>query len=92
MGFEGLDPSDLDFYCSHNYDRFPERSVRAKRIQMIIEITDTLGFDKMELWMGECGHASWHPVGHGQCKEGGGNALSTLFAAVMAVIFYYIFI
>lgn len=23
--------------------------------------------------MGEGGHASWHPVGHGQCKDGGGN-------------------
>ena len=71
--FSSLDPCDIDFYCPHNYDRFPERSVRAKRIRMIREITDALGFDKMELWMGECGHASWHPVGHGQCKEGGGN-------------------
>jgi hypothetical protein len=34
---------------------------------------DSLGFKNTKMWMGECGHASWHPVGHLQCKEGGGS-------------------
>jgi len=69
----GLRPDELDFFCPHNYDRFPERSMRARRIRLLRHMMDKMGFGKTELWMGECGHASWHPVGHTQCKAGGGN-------------------
>ena len=71
--FTNLKPNNIDFFCTHTYDRFPEHSFRAKRDEMTRKIMDKLGFGHVEIWMGECGHASWHPVGHLQCKEGGGN-------------------
>lgn len=71
--FSNLTPDKIDFFCTHTYDRFPELSFRAKRDEMTKNIISTLGFDHVKIWMGECGHASWHPVGHLQCKEGGGN-------------------
>lgn len=71
--FSALKPEEIDFFCPHNYDRYPERSVRTQRIRLLRLMLDELGFDNTVLWMGECGHASWHPVGHSQCREGGGN-------------------
>ena len=68
-----LKPEELDFYGPHNYDRFPERSIRAERIYMLIRMMKDMGFGKTDIWLGECGHASWHPEGHSQCKEGGGS-------------------
>ena len=71
--FSNLEPKDLDFYCTHNYDRFPDNSWRSRRDTIAHQIMNDLGFGHLEIWMGECGHASWHPKGHGQCKEGGGS-------------------
>ena len=69
----GLKPEELDFYCPHNYDRFPERSVRAERTRMLCRMMKDMGFENTDIWLGECGHASWHPEGHSQCQEGGGS-------------------
>ena len=71
--FTHLSPENIDFYCCHNYDRYPEKSIRTENHAMARRIMNELGFEKVKMWMGECGHASWHPVGHGQCKAGGGN-------------------
>lgn len=70
---KNIEPCDLDFYCEHNYDRYPENSFRARRGIITRQLLRDLGFNHVEIWMGECGHASWHPVGHTQCKEGGGS-------------------
>lgn len=70
--FLNLKPGELDFYCLHTYDRFPETSPRILRTPEIRALLAEYGHNT-ELWMGEGGHASWHPVGHGQCKDGGGN-------------------
>lgn len=71
--FAGLNKEEIDFYCLHNYDRFPEHSPRMARLEIIKELLKAHDLQHVELWMGEGGHASWHPVGHGQCKEGGGS-------------------
>jgi hypothetical protein len=71
--FSNLENFDLDFFCTHNYDRFPDISWRSRRDVIARQIMDYLGFENTKMWMGECGHASWHPVGHLQCKEGGGS-------------------
>lgn len=71
--FETVTPEGLDFFCAHNYDRrleFGEKSVNYAFTHELIERYD---MKKTEFWMGECGHASWHPVGHGQCRLGGGS-------------------
>ena len=71
--FSNLENFDLDFFCPHNYARFPDISWRSRRDVIARQIMDSLGFENTKMWMGECGHASWHPVGHLQCKEGGGS-------------------
>ena len=71
--FSRLEKSDIDFFCSHNYDRYPENGFHSPRDLMNRELLDDLGFGHVEMWMGEGGHASWHPKGHYQCKEGGGS-------------------
>ena len=70
--FENLAPGELDFYCIHSYDRVPETGPRVLRAPEIRALLEKNGH-RTELWMGEGGHASWHPVGHSQCKDGGGS-------------------
>ncbi len=75
--FEQITAEELDFLCVHNYDRkleFGSRYVGTySGYDFCRELLDRYGFHHVEMWMGEGGHASWHPVGHTQCKEGGGN-------------------
>ena len=75
--FEQLTPSDIDFLCIHNYDRkleFGSRYVGSfSGYDFVRELLERYGLSHAELWMGEGGHASWHPVGHCQCRLGGGN-------------------
>jgi len=72
--FSNLSAGDIDFFAFHTYDHLPERSIEIeKQMPVAREIMREHGFGHISLWMGEGGHASWHPVGHGQCKEGGGS-------------------
>ncbi len=75
--FAQLKACDLDFLCVHNYDRkleFGSRFVGSySGYDFVNELLERYGFTHVEMWMGEGGHASWHPVGHGQCRLGGGS-------------------
>ena len=71
--FSNLEPENINFFCQHTYDRFPDVSWRSRRYVIANQIIRDLGFKEVEIWMGECGHASWHPKGHIQCREGGGS-------------------
>lgn len=71
--FSNLKTDEIDFFCTHTYDRFPDSSWLSRRDVVATQIIRDLGFKEVEIWMGECGHASWHPKGHLQCKEGGGS-------------------
>ncbi len=56
--FSRLEKSDIDFFCSHNYDRYPENGFHSPRDLMNRELLDDLGFGHVEMWIGEGGHAS----------------------------------
>lgn len=75
--FEQLTPTDLDFLCVHNYDRKLELGSRYvgtySGYDFVRELLERYGLGHVQMWMGEGGHASWHPEGHTQCKEGGGS-------------------
>ncbi len=71
--FKNIPAGELDFYCFHSYDRIPEESWISEKYGKARKLLDAVGHKSCEIWMGEGGHASWHPVGHDQCKEGGGN-------------------
>ncbi len=75
--FETLTPEKLDFLCMHNYDRkleFGSRYVGTySGYDFCRELLERYGLSHVEMWMGEGGHASWHPVGHSQCSKGGGS-------------------
>ena len=75
--FEQITPEELDFLCIHNYDRKLELGSRYvgsySGYDFCRELLGRYGLDHVEMWMGEGGHASWHPVGHSQCREGGGS-------------------
>lgn len=71
--FERASPSGLDFFSLHTYTRWCEYNDQTVHYPFIKELMERYGMDKTELWMGECGHASWHPVGHCQCRLGGGS-------------------
>lgn len=71
--FSNLEKDEVHFYSAHNYDPFPENGWNSQRTLYARKILDDLGFEQVEIWMGEGGHASWHPVGHAKCPEGGGS-------------------
>jgi len=71
--FETVTPDGLDFFSLHTYTRWCEYNDQTVHYPFIKELMERYGMDKTELWMGECGHASWHPVGHWQCRLGGGS-------------------
>lgn len=71
--FKYIPAGGLDFYCFHSYDRIPEESWISEKYGKARKLLSNFGHENCEIWMGEGGHGSWHPVGHGQCKEGGGN-------------------
>lgn len=71
--FKNICIGGLDFYCFHTYDRIPEESWISEKYGKARKLLDAFGHKSCEIWMGEGGHASWHPVGHLQCKEGGGS-------------------
>jgi len=63
--FENLTPADLDFYCYHTYNQYPEEIVENGFYTNVFELAQKNGLGHLEFWQGECGHASWHPVRHG---------------------------
>ena len=63
----------MDFYCFHTYNRYPEEIVNNGFYSNTIAVAKEKGMGHLEFWMGEGGHASWHPVYHGACKGGGGS-------------------
>jgi hypothetical protein len=75
--FSVITPDDLQFLCMHNYDRkleFGSRFVGSySGYAFVRELLDRYGLFHVEMWMGEGGHASWHPEGHSQCRLGGGS-------------------
>ena len=71
--FHALEPGELDFYCLHNYDRCPEHGPHAGLYRASKEALLAAGHTHTVLWMGEGGHASWHPEGHWEVREGGGS-------------------
>ncbi len=71
--FETVTPDGLDFFCAHNYDRRLEFGEKSVNYAFTHELIKRYDMKKTEFWMGEGGHASWHPVGHGQCRLGGGS-------------------
>jgi len=71
--FENLSPADLDFYCFHTYKQYPEELMNTGFYSSIIAIAKEKGMNHLDFWMGEGGHASWHPVYHRACKGGGGS-------------------
>ena len=75
--FEQISPRQIDFLSMHNYERKLELGSRYvgshSGYDFVRELLDEYGLYHVELWMGEGGHASWHPVGHGQCPLGGGS-------------------
>lgn len=71
--FKNIPAGELDFYSFHSYDRIPEESWISEKYSKARKLLDAFGHKNCEIWMGEGGHASWHPVGHSQCKAGGGN-------------------
>ena len=75
--FEQITPHQIDFLSMHNYDRKLELGSRYvgtySGYDFVRELLERYGLSHVELWMGEGGHASWHPVGHTQCALGGGS-------------------
>ena len=71
--FDAVSPDGLDFFCTHDYNRIPEITGDNTNYPQIYRIMKDKNMAKTELWMGECGHASWHPVGHYFVNEGGGS-------------------
>ncbi|MBR0219516.1 MAG: beta-galactosidase [Clostridia bacterium] len=71
--FGALKPGELDFYCVHNYDRYPEHGPHAGHFRQAKEALRKAGHTQTALWMGEGGHASWHPLNHWEVREGGGS-------------------
>jgi hypothetical protein len=71
--FEAAGPDGLDFFCSHNYDSLIEFGEKSATYGNTHELLKHYGMKKTEHWMGECGHASHHPVGHWLYALGGGS-------------------
>ena len=71
--FDTATPDGLDFFCSHNYDRQLEFGEKSANYCVTHELIKSHGMTKTEFWMGECGHASWHPEGHWLYPLGGGS-------------------
>lgn len=68
-----LAPGDIEFLCAHTYIRFPEECFVYNRYAETRKLMKKFGHTSCQLWMGESGHASWHPVGHVRVPEGGGS-------------------
>lgn len=71
--FETVTPDGLDFFCSHNYDKQLEFGEKSVNYASTKELVKNHNMKKTEFWMGECGHASWHPIGHWLYPLGGGS-------------------
>ena len=71
--FDTATPDGLDFFCAHNYDRQLEFGEKSVNYSVTHELIEAHGMKKTEFWMGECGHASWHPEGHWLYPFGGGS-------------------
>ena len=71
--FKNLKPGEADFYCAHTYVRFPEECFVYNRYSETRKLMKKFGHTSCKLYMGEAGHASWHPVGHPRVPEGGGS-------------------
>lgn len=63
----------LDFFCLHRYEIVPEPNYLSD-VKQMKKLFRYFRFDKLEIWNGECGYASWLPDDHYTAPQKGNSS------------------